>query len=137
MKAYRFILVALMGILMYSCKNEPSYYVSDIQAKWLENGTDHYVRFTSDPSNSTGYMWGYEWTSSEYDESDLFDPTMYHGDGWFEYQMEKKGNLHELHLMSNNGAIIPKEYVISRLTTTEMEYYEDGNKKNKFYFTKQ
>ena len=47
MKAYRLILVALLGIMMCSCKkDEPSYYVNDLQALWLENGTQHYVRFT-------------------------------------------------------------------------------------------
>lgn len=39
--------------------------------------------------------------------------------------------------MDNQGAVIPKEYVVSKLTNSELEYYESDDKKNKFYFTKQ
>lgn len=133
---FRLMLMAFVGIALFSCKNEPAYYVSDLQAYWQENNTQHFIRFTGEAANRTGYMWGYEWNAKEYTEDDLFDPSMYHGTGWFEYQMEKKGDLHEIHKMSNGGADIPKEYVISRLTTSALEYYESGNKKNKYYFTK-
>lgn len=135
MKAYRLILVALLGIMMCSCKkDEPSYYVNDLQALWLENGTQHYVRFTDEQSDRSGYFWGRQWDLSEDIHEEDLEP---YGNGWFHYQLEKKGNLHEIHVMDNQGAVIPKEYVVSKLTNTDLEYYESGDKKNKFYFTKQ
>ena len=58
------------------------------------------------------------------------------GNGWFKYQFETKGNLTEIHLMDNGGAEIPKVYVVSKLTSTELQYYEKDHKNIKFSFSK-
>ena len=58
-------------------------------------------------------------------------------DGILKVDGRGKGNLHEIHVMDNQGTVIPKEYVVSKLTNSDLEYYESGDKKHKFYFTKQ
>lgn len=145
-KFYYLVLVALVGVALSSCSlmggggNDPEYRLSDLQALWQENGTEHYVRFTTEQSDETGYLYGREWDEAEeVYEQDLIDArqTLGHpGNGWFKYQFETKGNLTEIHLMDNGGAEIPKVYVVSKLTSTDLEYYEKDRKTNKFYFTK-
>jgi hypothetical protein len=112
---------------------EPSYQLSSLQALWLENNTQHYVRFTTEQSNETGYLYGREWDEAE----DLYEEDLQpQGNGWFKYKFESNGGLHELHLMDNGGAEIPKEYIVSKLTSTDLEYYEKDHKSSKFYFSK-
>ena len=150
MKAFKFLLVALAGIVLSSCSligggSDPDYRLSDLQGLWLENNTQHYVRFTTEQSDEPKYLYGREW-----DEADWDDPSMtaeefliwnreqlgYPGNGWFKYWFETTGDLHELHLMDNQGAEIPKEYIVSKLTSTDLEYYEKDHKSSKFYFSK-
>ena len=145
-KCLRLFLVALMGVALSSCSglfgggNDPEYRLSDLQALWLENGTQHYVRFTTEQSDETNYLYGREWHEDEdVHESDLFESLEtlgVHGDGWFKYWFETKGDLHEIHFQDNQGAEIPKEYIVSKLTDTDLEYYEKGRQNSKFYFTK-
>ena len=136
---YYLALVAIVGIAMSSCSliggggNNPEYQLSDLQGLWLENNTQHYVRFTTEQSDEPKYLYGREWDEAEevYEE-DLLP----YGNGWFKYWFESNGGLHELHLMDNQGAVIPKEYIVSKLTDTDLEYYEKDQKNNKFYFRK-
>ena len=130
----KFLAIALIGMAMMSCKNDPEFHVSDLQALWLENSTQHYVRFTDEQSDRSGYFWGREWDLNEDVHEEDLEP---YANGWFHYQLEKKGDLHEIHVMDNNGAVIPKEYVVSKLTSSELEYHEKDDKGHKFYFTKQ
>ena len=130
----KFLAIALIGMAMMSCKNDPEFHVSDLQALWLENSTQHYVRFTDEQSDRSGYFWGREWDLNEDVHEEDLEP---YANGWFHYQLEKKGDLHEIHVMDNNGAVIPKEYVVSKLTSSELEYHEKNDKGHKFYFTKQ
>ena len=139
MKAFKFLLVALAGIVLSSCSlfgggdKEPSYQLSSLQALWLENNTQHYVRFTTEQSNETGYLYGREWDEAE----DIYEEDLQpQGDGWFKYKFESNGGLHELHLMDNGGAEIPKEYIVSKLTDTDLEYYEKDYKSIKYRFSK-
>lgn len=138
-KFYHLALVALVGIAVSSCSlfpgggNEPEYRLSDLQALWQENNTQHFVRFTTEQSDEPKYLYGREWDEAdEVYESDLVP----YGNGWFKYWFETNGGLHELHLMDNHGAEIPKEYIVSKLTDTDLEYYEKDKKNNKFYFSK-
>lgn len=139
MKAFKFLLVALAGIVLSSCSlfgggdKEPSYQLSSLQALWLENNTQHYVRFTTEQSNETGYLYGHEWDEAE----DIYEEDLQpQGNGWFKYKFESNGGLHELHLMDNGGAEIPKEYIVSKLTDTDLEYYEKDYKSIKYRFSK-
>ena len=137
MRNFRFLFLALVGLALASCdmfnKTTPSYQLSDLQGLWQENNTEHYVRFTKEQSDETGYLYGREWDEAEdISESDL---TPY-GNGWFKYLFETTGSLTEIHLMDNGGAEIPKVYVVTVLTDTELSYYEKEHKSIKFSFSK-
>ena len=132
-------LVALVGIAFSSCSmiggkdKEPSYQLSSLQAWWQENNTEHFVRFTTEQSDETSYLYGREWDEAE----DVFEEDLLpYGNGWFKYKFESNGKLTEIHLMDNGGAEIPKVYVVTKLTSTDLEYYEKDRSSNKFYFSK-
>ena len=140
---FKLLLVAILGVALSSCNmlpEQPEYRLSDLQALWLENGTEHYVRFTTEQSDEAGNLYGREWHEDEdVTEQDLFESLEtlgVHGNGWFKYQFETKGNLTEIHLMDDGGAEIPKVYVVSKLTSTELQYYEKDHKNIKFSFSK-
>ena len=137
MRNFRFLFLALVGIALASCdmfnKTTPSYQLSDLQGLWQENNTEHYVRFTKEQSEETGYLYGREWDEAEdITEDDLLPK----GNGWFKYQFKSTGDLTEIHLMDNGGAEIPKIYVVSKLTDTDLVYYEKEYPSIKFNFTK-
>lgn len=145
---FRFLLLAVVGMALASCdmfnRTTPEYQLSDLQGLWLENNTEHYVRFTTEQSDETGYLYGREWDEADwYDEGSYEDFLIeqrnkqgYPGNGWFKYLFETSGSLTEIHLLDNGGAEIPKVYVVSKLNDTALEYYEKEQKSVKFYFTK-
>lgn len=113
--------------------NTPAYQLSDLQGLWVENGTQHYVRFTTEQSDEAGYLYGREWNE---DEDTYEDDLVQYGNGWFKYLFETNRQLTEIHLMDNGGADIPKVYIVSVLTDTHLEYYEKEYPAFKYYFTK-
>lgn len=118
---------------MASCVGVEEPMNGNIVGLWLEDGTGHYVRFTTEQADAT-YQYGYEWNENEYiTEEDVLNDK--HGNGWFKWLLEKP-QLTEIHLMSNGGAEIPKIYTITKLTETELNYYEKEHKNNKFSFKK-
>lgn len=139
----KILLLAWVGIAFVGCNlfNKPTeFQLSDLQGLWQENKTMHYVRFTTENSEETGYLYGREWDEAEdIYEKDLLDFLAeygIHGNGWFKYKFEKNGNLTEIHLMDNGGAEIPKVYVVTLLTDTDLSYYEKDHKSIKFSFSK-
>lgn len=138
-KIYYLALVALVGIAFSSCNmlgpSQPEYRLSDLQGLWLENGdtiVGHYVRFTTDQSDEANYFWGCEWTESE----DVYEADLvYHGNGWFKYRLNEK-ELLEIHKMDYGWADIPKVYIVSILTSSNLNYYEKDQTSIKFKFTK-
>ena len=136
-KSIQFLFLAFVAVALASCdmfnKTTPSYQLSDLQGLWQENNTEHYVRFTKEQSDETGYLYGREWDEAEdITEDDLLPK----GNGWFKYLFETTGSLTEIHLMDNGGAEIPKVYVVTVLNDTELSYYEKEHKSIKFNFTK-
>ncbi len=145
-------LIAAISVALSSCVGigngeDPSFKLSDLQGLWLENkaNAEHYVRFTAEQSDEAGYLFGREWNADEdVMESDLYvykkdtagNDSLIHGNGWFQYKLETKGDLEEIHFMENGGAEIPKEYIVSVLTDERLEYYEKDNKSRKFSFDK-
>ena len=119
---------------MTSCfNNNPTFYLQDLQGLWQENNTEHFVRFTTEQSDEAGYLYGREWDKAEdIHEEDLLP----HGNGWFKYLFETNGNLTEIHLMDNGGAEIPKIYIVTKLNSTTLEYYEKDHKSISFSFQK-
>lgn len=91
------------------------------------------MRFTTEQSDEAGYLYGREWDEAE----DIYEEDLLpHGNGWFKYLFETNGNLTEIHLMDNGGAEIPKVYIVSKLTSTTLEYYEKDHKSISFSFQK-
>lgn len=136
-KSIQILFLAFVAVALASCdmfnKTTPSYQLSDLQGLWQENNTEHYVRFTTEQSEETGYLYGREWDEAEdITEDDLLPK----GNGWFKYLFETTGSLTEIHLMDNGGAEIPKVYVVTTLTDTELSYYEKDHKSIKFSFSK-
>ena len=137
-------LVALVAVAFSSCqKNEPVFYLQDLQGLWLEKGdtvVGHYVRFTEEKSDENPYLLGREWTTSDdKHEEDLINQRTkdgHPGNGWFQYDLKTDGTLTEIHLMKNGGAEIPQVFIVSVLTETSLEYYEKDNKDWKYTFTK-
>ncbi len=126
-------------------KTTPSYSLSDLQGLWQRNNTQEFVRFTTEQSDETGYLLGREWNDAEWDDPDMTyeeyliwnrDKLGHPGNGWFKYQFKSTGDLTEIHLMDNGGAEIPKIYVVSKLTDTDLVYYEKEYPSIKFNFTK-
>ena len=137
-KFYYLALVALVGLAFSSCSllggdKNPQFKLSDLQGLWEENGTQHYVRFTTEQSDEAGYLYGREWDEAEEVYEEDLTP---HGNGWFKYKFETKGDLHEIHLMDNGGAEIPKEYIVTELTSSTLKYHEKDRTSNKFAFSK-
>lgn len=134
-------LVVLIGIAFSACNpKEPiEYSLNDMQGLWKENGTEHFMRFSTESADSlkTGYLWGYEWDESDgTEENDLLQPDMYHGNSWFIYRLEGEKWL-QTNTMSIGSGLIPETYVITILTSSTFEYYKDGYKNEKQAYTKQ
>lgn len=134
-----YLFLALVGVVLTGCfgPTEPvEFKVSDLYRDgglWLEERADqeHYVRFT-DEQGDPGYLYGREWHEEEdVHEKDLLP----YGNGWFMYKITHP-DLTEIHLMDNDGARIPKVYVITTLTEDRLEYYEKDIEARKFKFNK-
>lgn len=129
----RIAIVTLVGAVMAACvpTENPTFSQSDLLGLWQENDTQHFVRFTAEKADSA-YMYAREWDEAEdVTEGDLKP----YGNGWFKWQLVK-ADLKELHLMDNDGAEIPKTYIVTKLTDTELSYYEKDHKEIKTSFTK-
>jgi hypothetical protein len=134
-------LIAVIGLALTSCEPaQKDFYLSDLQGLWLEDNTEHYVRFTTEQSDESPYLVGREWDEAEdVSEQDLIDQRNrdhFMGNGWFKYWLEQTGKLTEIHMMDNGGAEIPQVYILTTLTSTKLAYYEKDQKSNKFSFTK-
>ena len=126
-------ILVLVAVVMTSCfgpSNEPSFVEADLLGLWLEEGTEAYVRFTSEADETGEYKYGREW--DEGDDMSEGDLTPY-GNGWFKYKLVKS-DLTEIHLMDNGGADIPKVYQVVKLTAGELEYRDEFKKT--YYFQK-
>ena len=148
MKKYYYLAIcAIVSLTLTGCfggsgsYNDPSYSLSDLQALWQEDGTEHFVHFTTERSDEYPYYLGLEWDEAEeITEQDLIDAREelgHPGNGWFKYEFKTSGgDLTEIHLMDNEGAEIPKIYIVSRLTSDKLEYYEKDHSSSKYYFSK-
>ena len=94
---------------------------ADLLGLWQETGTEAYVRFTSEKDDTGEYKYGREWNESE----DIFESDLLpYGNGWFKYKLVQS-DLTEIHLMDNGGAEVPKVYVVTKLTDTELQYKDN------------
>lgn len=124
-------ILVLVAVAMTSCfgpSNEPSFVEADLLGLWQEEGTEAYVRFTSEADETGEYKYGREW--DEGDDVSEGDLTPY-GNGWFKYKLVKS-DLTEIHLMDNGGADIPKVYQVVKLTAGELEYRDEYKNTHRF-----
>ena len=147
-KFYYLALCALIGVTLSSCfgpgNNNPEFKLSDLQGLWLENNTEHFVRFTTEQSDEAGYLYGREWNDDEWEDEGSYEDFLieqrekqgFPGNGWFKYEFKTTGDLTEIHLMDNGGAEIPKIYIVSILNDGNLEYYEKDRPNWKYTFTK-
>ena len=116
--------LVVIAVAMTSCfgpSNEPDFVEADLLGLWQETGTEAYVRFTNEQDDKGEYKYGREWDESE----DIFESDLKpYGNGWFKYKLVKS-DLTEIHLMDNGGAEIPKIYVVTKLTDTELQYKDN------------
>jgi len=140
-KFYRLAVCAIVSVSLSSCffgtggggSNTPTFSLGDLQGLWQENNTEHFVRFTREATDETGYYYGREWN----EDQDIFEEDLVpYGNGWFKYELKSTGTLTEIHLMDNGGAEIPKVFVVTKLDDTTLEYYEKGYSSSKYYFSK-
>lgn len=154
MNNHQWVAILLVSVVLAGCSmlggdKEPQYSFSDLQGYWLQtnDATEHYVRFTEEKADETGYYLGYEWHDADWDDPEMtFEEYLiwnreqlgHPGNGWFKYQfVVTDGGLHEIHFMDNEGAEIPKfDYVVSKLTDTELEYYEKDYQNFKYKFSR-
>lgn len=142
-------LIAVIALGLSSCTKEaaPEFHLTTLQGLWLEEkaNTEHYVRFTNEPADEEGYFFGREWhAEGDVDEKDLYvyekdsqgNDSLIHGNGWFQYQLEIKGDLHEIHFMDNGDAEIPKEYIVTMLNDNRLEYHTLDYVDDKFFFNR-
>jgi hypothetical protein len=106
---------------------------TDLHGLWVEEGTQHYVRFLTEKADTATFEWGKEW---DVDKKVYEDRLKDHGNGWFKYEL-KNNKLKEIHMMDNGGAEIPQIYIVTLLTDKRLEYYKEGYKSEKYYFNKQ
>lgn len=134
------LLIVVAAVLIGCNPKEPiEYSLSDMQGLWKEDGTEHFMRFTTDAADSlkTGYLWGYEWDEGDgTEERDLFEPDMKYGNSWFIYRLEGE-KWYQTNTMSIGSGLIPETYVITTLNKSTFEYYKEGYKNEKQTYTKQ
>lgn len=126
-----FGILVLVAVAMTSCfgpSNEPSFVEADLLGLWQEEGTEAYVRFTSEQDETGEYKYGCEWNEGEGVYEEYLLP---YGNGWFKYKLVKS-DLTEIHLMDNGGANIPKVYQVVKLTAGELEYRDEYKKTHRF-----
>ena len=124
-------ILVFVSVVMTSCfgpSNEPSFVEADLLGLWQEEGTEAYVRFTSEADETGEYKYGREWDEGDDVLEGDFTP---YGNGWFKYKLVKS-DLTEIHLMDNGGADIPKVYQVVKLTAGELEYRDEYKNTHRF-----
>ena len=105
-KFYYLALVALVGIALSSCSlfggggggsNDPEFRLGDLQGLWQRNNTKEFIRFTTEQSEESPYLLGYEWDEKDWDDPDMTAEEFLlserehwgkPGNGWFKYWFE-------------------------------------------------
>ena len=124
-------ILVLVAVVMTSCfgpSNEPTFAEADLLGLWGRGtavGQDsvpvNFVRFTSEVDDSGEYKYGREWN----EDDDVYEEDLLpYGNGWFKYKLVQS-DLTEIHLMDNGGAEVPKIYVVTKLTDTELQYKDN------------
>ena len=128
-------ILAVIALAMTSCFNHenaptPTFAERDLLGLWQEDGTEAFVRFTTEQDETGEYKYGREWDESE----DIFESDLLpYGNGWFKYKLVQS-DLTEIHLMDNGSADIPKIYQVVKLNAGELQYKDAQGKT--YHFSK-
>lgn len=126
-------ILAVIALAMISCfnhDNTPTFAERDLLGLWQEDGTEAFVRFTTEQDETGEYKYGREWDESE----DIFESDLLpYGNGWFKYKLVQS-DLTEIHLMDNGSADIPKIYQVVKLNAGELQYKDAQGKT--YHFSK-
>lgn len=126
-------ILAVIALAMTSCfnhDNTPTFAERDLLGLWQEDGTEAFVRFTTEQDETGEYKYGREWDESE----DIFESDLLpYGNGWFKYKLVQS-DLTEIHLMDNGSADIPKIYQVVKLNAGELQYKDTQGKT--YHFSK-
>ncbi len=138
-QSFIFSVLLLIAVAMTSCfglQDEPTFVEADLLGLWGEGSANyndtipvHFVRFTMEQDETGEYKYGREWDESEGVYEDYLKP---YGNGWFKYKLVKS-DLTEIHLMENGFADIPKVYVVTKLTASELTYKDDFGKTHYYH----
>ena len=124
--------LAVIAVTMTSCWNVPEPEVvfdeANLLGLWskgdatgLDSVPVEFVRFTAEQDETGEYKYGRQWNESE----DIYEEDLVpYGNGWFKYKLVKS-DLTEIHLMDNGGTEVPKVYVVTKLTDTELQYKDN------------
>lgn len=124
--------LAVIAVTMTSCWNVPEPEVvfdeANLLGLWskgdatgLDSVPVEFVRFTAEQDETGEYKYGRQWNESE----DIYEEDLVpYGNGWFKYKLVKS-DLTEIHLMDNGDAGVPKVYVVTKLTDTELQYKDN------------
>ena len=124
--------LAVIAVTMTSCWNVPEPEVvfdeANLLGLWskgdatgLDSVPVEFVRFTAEQDETGEYKYGRQWNESE----DIYEEDLVpYGNGWFKYKLVKS-DLTEIHLMDNGDAEVPKVYVVTKLTDTELQYKDN------------
>ncbi len=129
---------AIVAVVFSSCSafgGRQDFSSSDLIGTWQNNANpQHYMVFTYETSDSIteGYHYGYEWDESEdVHKEDLVE----HGNGWFEWKLEKTDLLYieltDLYAQGIGDERYPNPYTVTTLTSTTLSY-TNGNRKLSF-----
>ena len=126
-------ILAVIALAMTSCfnhDNTPTFAERDLLGLWQEDGTEAFVRFTTEQDETGEHKYGREWDESE----DIFESDLLpYGNGWFKYKLVQS-DLTEIHLMDNGSADIPKIYQVVKLNAGELQYKDAQGKT--YHFSK-
>ena len=124
--------LAVIAVTMTSCWNVPEPEVvfdeANLLGLWskgdatgLDSVPVEFVRFTAEQDETGEYKYGRQWNERE----DIYEEDLVpYGNGWFKYKLVKS-DLTEIHLMDNGDAEVPKVYVVTKLTDTELQYKDN------------
>ena len=139
-KYFRLVLMALVSIAFIGCemfnKKDDPLSQTALHGLWLEEGTQHYMRFLTQKADTATFEWGKEWdVAQKVTEDRLKD----YGNGWFKYELKyvnKQNKMTQIHMMDNGGAEIPQVYIVTPLNNKRLEFYKEGYSKEKQYYNK-
>ena len=137
---FQWALVALLAVVFTGCemfnKKTDPFSQSDLHGLWLEEGTQHYVRYLAQKADTATYEWGKEW---DLDQKVTEERLVDYGNGWFKYELkyvDNQNKLTQINMMDNHGVEGYQRYIVTALTDKRMEYHHIDDKNDKHILNK-